>query len=383
MNNSLIQRLFSIFLVIITIISLGIVFFQHREVYLSHNYWQQFPNLKQTYLDSQYVNKHPKGWIPDEIVNAYAGGAYMQGVLPQLIAPDTPPLGRYIVGISTLLFNNANILVSMIQLVSLVFLFLLGKQIFKNTTLALVPVTFLSLEQIFQNQFIYTPLLDGMQLTFLLSSFYFFNKGIRNKRKILDYLLAVIGLGLFISTKFFITGIVVAVAWFGVLLIHRKIKDISLLGIISPFAVIILVSNYIGSLWHGYSFMKFLGIQKYILLYHKSQLILPFSIWPLLFLNRWYVWFGDKSVISDPQWQFTWPIIAGISFLTCALYILKKIPQKLEVEILMFWSVVYILFFSFGQITTRYLVIYIPVLYVISLYGIQQIIKKYVLKKKV
>lgn len=354
-----------ILLTLITLFKVGNVIFSRWSVYSAKNYWQRFPALKQSYIDSQYVNKHPKGWIPDEAVNSYAGGAYVKGILPQLIAPDTPPLGRYVIGLSAIIFGNENVLVGSITTLSLIFLFLLGNQVFKNSLISLIPVVLVSSERIFLNQFVYTPLLDGMQLCFLLATFFFFNKA--------NYFLMALFLGLFISTKFYITGITIIFAVFFVLIIHKNIKDFLLALISSAISILILLMTYIRSFWFGYNVKSFLGIQKYILLYHKSQLILPFSIWPLLLLNKWHVWFGNKAVISDSQWQITWPIITIISAITILFYIFKKIQKNIHVEILMAWSVLYILFFSFGQISSRYLVIYIPVLYIISVYGLMEL----------
>jgi len=132
--------------------------------------------------------------------------------------------------------------------------------------------------------------------------------------------------------------------------------------------MIVLLLSYIRSFILDPNIFSFLGIQKWVFLYHKSQLILPFSIWPLLLLNKWYVWFGDRPVISDPQWRITWPLLTLFTLVTVAYYFLKKRDNK-PVEVIMIWSILYILFFSFGQITSRYLVILFPIFYIVNIYG--------------
>src|SRR5258708_23471717 len=133
---------FKVFLVIVLLSAItynvSIVVIANKQKYFSFDFWQRFPILRQTYLDSQYVNKHPKGWIPDEAVNAYAGGAYIQGVSPILIAPDTPPLGRYLIGLSAIIFNNENIIILFFACGSLIMLYLLGMQIFHNVVISLI-----------------------------------------------------------------------------------------------------------------------------------------------------------------------------------------------------------------------------------------------------
>jgi len=358
--------------------SIGSTVYFHSSSYVAFNYWERFPALKSSYLNSQYVNKHPKGWIPDEAVNAYAGGEYIKGLSPVLIAPDTPPLGRYLIGLSAVVFDNENIIILIAGCFSFFFMYLLGEQIFHNTMISLIALLLVSLEPIIKNQFVYVPLLDIMQLAFLLGSFYYFNKGIKfTKKMIIYFLLATVFLGCFISTKFFATGITIVLAWYIVLLLHKKWYAIKWLTALLPISIIVLFLTYSRVFsFKSYTLFSFLGIQKYIYLYHKSQFILPFSIWPLLLFNHWYTWWGNIPVISDPQWQFTWPIVTILSFVTLVLYILRKIPHELSIEVCMVWAVCYVLFLSVGQITSRYLIILLPILYLISIYGIISVVKK-------
>lgn len=371
------QKLIKIILVLVIFINVGSTVWNLRAKYFSSNYWQNFPSLEKTFLGSQYVNKYPKGWIPDETVFSYAGGKLIQGTNPVLVIPDAPPLGKYIIGLSTVIFNNDSTFILLSSVLSLLFLYILSIQIFSNKLLALVPPFFLSFEPIFKNQLVYTPLMDIFQLVFLLCIFIFFNKGISNKKSFLYFFLANLFLGFFIATKFFITGFTIVVACYIVLFFIKDKKKIINLTLTLPVSLFILLLSYARVFAFGYTINKFLGIQKWVFLYHKSYLILPLSVWPLLLLNKWYVWFGDKPVISDAQWSFTWPIVTITSIITIILYILKKIPKNKNLEILMAWFVVYMLFLSVGQIFSRYFVILIPILYIISLYGVVSLYKMY------
>lgn len=372
-NERTLLSLLTVIFIAIILFNIGGVVFQNLGKYTSSDFWKRFPTLKQTYLDSQYVNKHPKEWIPDEVVNTFAGASYVKGVSPVLIAPDTPPVGRYLIGLSVLLFNNENIITLLCGFLSLFLLYLLGTQIFPKKLLALLPPVLLSFEMIFKNQFIYTPLLDIMQLVFLLGSLYSFNKGLMAKRKYLfSFIIASIFLGLFISTKFYITGLTIIGAWYIVLFLRKEKKRIVYLTLTLPIAIAILLISYIQVLFTGYQLSKFLGIQKYVFFYHKSQLILPFSIWDLLLFNKWHVWFGNKPVISDTQWSITWPVITIISLATVLIYMLRRVKRCKPIEVAMAWIIFYLLFFSFGQISSRYFVILIPILYVVAVFGVYQ-----------
>lgn len=372
------QNIILMLMISIIFLNIASVVLQNKTKYFTFDYWQRYENLKYTYENSQYVQKNPKlGWIPDEFVNAYAGGSYLKGISPILIAPDTPPLGRYLIGLSALIFNNENIIILIASLSSLFLMYFLGMQIIKNQTISLLPPLFLSFEPIFKSQLIYVPLLDILQLPFLLSSFIIFNKAVNenNKKQVINFLLANISLGCFISIKFFITGFIVIASWGIIILLRRKhlLKFILTL----PIAPVVLLLTYIKVLFTGYSFMHFLGVQKWVFLYHKSQLILPFSIWPLILFNKWYVWYGNKPIISDPQWRITWPIILILSLLTIVFYLFKKIKHNPNIEVLMLWLVFYLLFFSIGQITARYLVIFLPILYIVSIFGMSSFFENY------
>lgn len=375
MKSLSIQVIFRILLLLVIVFQISLTLVTHSTIYTSQDYWDRFPDLKHQYLDSQYVNKNPT-WVPDEIVNAYAGGALVRGVNPIYIIPDTPPLGKYLIGLSAVIFQNENIITFIAAVLSLIFLYKIGFQLFRSATWALILPALLSSEKIFQNQFIYTPLYDMLQLVFLLSAFFFFNKGLNTKRYLLYFLLANGALGLFISTKFFATGLTILAAGGTVLLLHRMIRPLIVYVLSSAIAPAILLLSYAQAFLLRPDLREFIGIQKWVFLYHKSQLILPFSIWPLMMFNKWYVWFGDKPIISDSQWQITWPIITICSFVIIILYILQRIRQNLQVEILMAWVFCYFLFFSFGQITSRYFVILIPILYLITIYGIYELVEK-------
>lgn len=366
-------------LVLCIVFNVGSVISSQGSKYFTHDYWQRFPALKQVYYASQYATKHPVGWIPDEAAFDYAGGALISGVNPILVVPDAPPLGKYFIGLSAIIFGNEHIIVLLFGVVSLLMLFILGRQIFHSVTLALIPPTLFSFEKIFKNQFIYTPLLDFMQLTFLLIALYFFNMG-RLKKKPLFFFLASIAIGCFISIKFFVSGITIIAAMLLVLLLHKAWNKIIWLGLSFLLAPVVLLSTYIRSFMYDPNIHRFLGIQKWIFEYHKGQIMLPFTVWPLLMTNRWYVWFGNKPIISDPQWSITWPIITIISFATIVLYILKKIPRTFAIEVLMAWQCFYLLFLCIGQIFSRYFLILIPIMYIVSLFGIKELIAQRIKK---
>src|SRR3989338_11667650 len=82
-----------------------------RLVYLLHPFSRFFSRsydydfLENSYLHSQYVQEINPSWIPDEGVYSYAAGNYLQGGNPVLVDPSQPPLGKYFIGLSIILFS--------------------------------------------------------------------------------------------------------------------------------------------------------------------------------------------------------------------------------------------------------------------------------------
>lgn len=371
-----------IFLILLAVIffNVGSTIWSQREKYTSSNYWQSYSGLEKVYYDSIYKNKYGT-WLPDETLYSYIGGALVKGKSPIFLNPEVPPFGTYLIGLSALIFNNQHLVILFFAALDLYLMYLLGKQIYSSKLTPIIPVVLFSFEPIFKNQLIYTPLLDIIQLSFLLGIFYFFNKFILSKNNSIKYILIVnILLGLFISTKFFGIGFAVVLAILATLLLHKEFKKIKYYLLTLPISVFILYFNYLKVLIDGYPINRFLGIQRWIFEYNQGHVTQPFSIWPLILVNKWYVWFGNKPVISDSQWLITWPIITVFSIVTIIINLIRKISKR-EVEIIFFWIIIYFSLMSFIQATTRYFVILIPFLYLVFVYGVEQYIIK-ALKKK-
>ena len=221
-----------------------------------------YENLKALYESSQYVKEEPDGWIPDNAVYNYAAGSYLRGANPIIIDPSQPPLGKYFLSLSIFLFGNTTVMVYLFFYLTLLAVFLLAKEVFKDYRLALGVVTLLLFDPLFLNQ--RTVMLDIFQLCFLVFSFLFFLKWFgKEKRKFL--FLACLFLSMAAATKFFATTTIVFVSWLLFLFKQKKWQQIRLLivwlGIIS-YLVLNLV--YLRTLIEDPGVFKVVQIQKWI-----------------------------------------------------------------------------------------------------------------------
>ena len=356
-----------------------IVFPISRIVWQKYDYYSSPFNLeliKTSYENSQYVKEEAAGSLPDEFLFTYAGWYYINGGNPILVNPENPPLGKYIIGFSIKLFNNEKFPSLIFGFLSLFSLFLLSQLFLKKTWLALIPVVIFSQEKLFQEQFLYMPLFELFALTFLNFAFYFFIKAQKDNRY---FLAASIFLGALWATRPWMATAPLIGCWLIYSLFFKKKLNKFLSWLISlPIAVAVLLLAYSKLFLEGWSIYKILSIQKWILWYHQSRLIKFGSIWPFIFLKRWYVWWGEDPYLPIVQWNVFWPIFTTIALVFSVLVILKMFGLKdkwlknfefdKKIIILCLWVVFYLVFLSIGNINSRYVFYLLPFCYLLGIY---------------
>lgn len=356
-------------LIILLIISIQpfAVLYKQKDVFFSKGYSERFESIKKVYYSSQYVQKKNPGIIPDEALEAFAAGAFLRGINPILIVHDQPPLGRYILSLSILLFDNANTVMVALFFLSGIGVFLISRMVLQNVLFSFIPLGIFINEPLFVNKFHYTPLLEPIQLPFVIFALYFFMQGVIKKNYTRWFVLTSIMLGFIISIRFFILGAFLVLAMFLYFIIRKKIdKKLLIFSLTLPIAIFILLASYIKTIQLGSSIMNIFGIQKYIFYYHKAQLSLPFSFWDLLIFNRWHTWWGTRAVISDPQWIIIWPISTFLTLVFSLAAFIRRISISEEEKIIIIWIATYSLFLSLGESSTRYFPPLLPFIYIIA-----------------
>jgi len=364
---SILKKVFTFLILGLIIFRLGFYIFSNRVSLLQKFYPEAH---ERAYLGSTYVTKGGAP-IPDHIVYGYAAWEYIHGKNPTLINPEMPPLGKYLMGISILVFQRIQISSLMLGFLSLILVFLIGKTILKSTILALIPVIILSFEPIFIGQ-LDTALLDIYHLFFILLAFYFF---ILAQRKNLFFIPASLALGGVIAVKFYAAGIIVAFSWELYLIIIRNYRGLINLIVSLPLAILVLMASYFKIFLEGESLRRFFGIQKWMWDFHsQGKFLVPIgSIWQLIFLKKWITWWADRRPLPAPDWQITWPITTIISLTMGALALLKKRRWPSEANILLTWIIVYFTFLTFGIIYPRYLLPLLPFTYILSILALKMI----------
>ena len=349
------------------------VIFQFRDIFtapFNHKIYEK------QYNESQWVIPHSKKPISDETLYSYAGYRYIEGLNPILLNPETPPLGKYLIGLSIKFFNNQRVISLSFALLSLAVLFYLVYTSTASHIQASFAVLLTSTHSLFIDQIIHSPQLDIFQLFFLLILILFFTIYGRTRRFIY-LILTGISFGAFVSIKFFLMYYAIVNASFMLfyLLKKERIKKAFL-----EFCVINLGVFFIYTLTYfqyfilGGTIRSFLGVQKWIALFYYASTIptvkLIGNYLSLIFFNRWRFWTADFPVIKYQYWSIFWPIIFVLG-ITSAYKLLKdkKGQRNNLVLLLLSFLIVYNIFLFITPIYPRYLLLlFVPFNILIAIY---------------
>jgi hypothetical protein len=299
--------------------------------------------------------------IGDDGLYAYAGWKYITGTDPILINAEVPPLGKYLIGASIVLFHNQAVYGLFMGVMVLISLYFLSKEVLKNSYLAGLPVVLFSLEQLFIEQ-LRAPFLDLQYLLFLLLSLLFFLR----KR----YVLMAFSIGAFATTKFSpLSLLLVAVLAVFTYIYHRSdLKKFLISLFLIPLTILVVYGAYF---LKGHTLIDFLKLQKYIFnFYATGAKGKVFDALVLLFTGQWNTWWDGRQQVAE--WNFFWPVATVIS----VLYFGSK-KMKMELKLVVFWSLGYFLFLSITPVWPRYFLLLLPFLYIISLAAVQRFIERY------
>lgn len=367
LKNKRVRVVVFVLLIVLTYFNFAKVVYERKDEFLVSNYSTRYEDLKALYYSSQYVKKKNPVIITDDALESFAGGLFLKGTNPILIIHDQPPLGRYIIALSILLFNNASLIIIPLLLISSVGIYYISYKVIGNFIAAFIPLMIFMNEPLLLNKLVYAPLLEPIQLTFIVLSFAFFIKAISSKKYLLWFAMTSIMLGGVISSRFFILGATILASMILFFLFKREFGKRFIIFLLTlPLSIAVLVLSYTATILNGYSVIDVFRIQKYILTYHESKFINLFSFWDLILFNRWHTWWGTRSISSDAQWLIVWPISMILYLFYATLALLRKIKIHDADIVIVIWVFIYCCMLSSGIVSTRYFLPLLPLLYIIA-----------------
>lgn len=351
------------------------------------------------YNQSQYVIPQSKNPISDETLLSYAGYRYATGTNPILINSDHPPLGKYLIGWFTLMTGNNRLVSIFFALGDLILIFMLIHLTTGSALLSSLGILFLSFDSMFPDQVIHSPILDIIQVFFLLLFFLFFIKWLK-KEDNWKVVFMGLALGAMSATKLYIpVFVVLATTIITLLILKKSVKQIIfLIASVAVLTATVYTLSYLEYFLKGNSLRSFLGVQKWIFLFWKNNSVQGSKFigdaLTLMLFNQWKVWWGNRTYIQFELWTILWPVFfvagaassiyilikAGRIYFSKKTGILKNNLLFQSAVLLAVWTLLSASYLSFLPISPRYLLIFYFPIYVIIPITIKLIYerKKYV-----
>jgi len=306
------------------------------------------------YAHSQYIlGDAYTRQISDADLYIYAGFSYANGEDPTTINFEHPPLAKYLLGISQLLFNNSLYLYLFIYVGVLYLFYKISDRILKHDYSKYLSLVILGTLPLL-TQFINKPVLD-IPLMFLI--FWFFLE-LTSKAKSLVYKYSIIGIiiGLIMSIKYPIPFILIP---FGIVLIYSILeKNIKHYILVPMYSFLIYIGQYFMYFYHNHSIIDFINFEKYRFSWWFADRTAPkFLIFKSLLFGKHEAWWDpniDLTYYSD--WSVLLPLIFILSIL-----LLPWISKKKILIYSYAFSILAFIGFAVGSGSSlRYLLITIP-----------------------
>lgn len=365
------ERFLIIFFLILFFIHIIRIVYSQRSYFLEPydiSYW------KDRFEHSQWQLPLSKRIIGDDGLFAYVGHQLIQGGNPAGVNAETPPVGKYLIGLSILLLNNPSYYAFFTGIGSLGLFFLVTQKIIKKTIPSLAATLLLFFDPLFFTQ-LWKPWLDIAQLFFLLLhiALIFYISKTTNLRNTLYLLLSGLALGFFTQTKLPILLpliIILDLIW----LAYKRYVTI-ILVFIGGFIVGILLP-YVKFFLLGNNLLDFIRLEKYIAsFYLKSYLVAhKEAVWKVIFTGSFPDIVSSATIKLD-EWTIIWPAVSilGIIFSVKSL-IDRKTPFILK--LIAIFILCSLAIYTFIPFYPRYLLIVLPFLYLIVAYFVYEFREK-------
>lgn len=291
------------------------------------------------YSKSQYVlGEKSRGGIGDDGLYAFAGYYYFfdKGDV-SAVNFEHPPLGKYLIGLSILLFHNENFINLIYFFVLLVATYKISDLILKNNNLALASVLVVAFDPLFLDN-LKRSLLDLPFSLFFVLGLYFFLLGL-NKAKL--FYLSNLFWGAAFSVRFF--PAIILVFSFLILFLFLTKKNLKTFMISSLLVPLIYLLCHVSFFVYHPSFIEFLRHKKWMLDWFRGTVPIYGNIWRGLFTG--YYINPTGKLMRDEYWTIILPFISILSLVSLKL---NKIDLKKNIFYVVYiLTVIYLLYVTF------------------------------------
>lgn len=343
-------------LIPLLIVYFSLVFFTNRALYLSTydaSYWQE------RYEQSQWSLPLSSRIIGDDGLYLYEGYQLIHGANPALLNAEVPPLGKYLIGISIVIFGNGHIYGLITTGLLILAVYILALKLTSNDTYALLVMALVALDPLITSQYPLT-MLDSFQALLLISVLIALT--FINKKNILSTGLAGLLLGLFAGVKFPIFAPILA--FFGGVYIFQKTKRRKFLFVYAGSALGGYMLPYVPYFLLGHTFSEWLLVQRWVVSFYRHANLNPTwgSALANLFVGRYQNIFS-REWIAASHYSIGWTIASFMGIGGAARLFLRPKKQSMT-HVVAGALMLFLLLQCATPFWTRYLVLLLPLMYV-------------------
>lgn len=315
------------------------------------------------YDNSQYV-KGPlaKLSIGDDGLYALAGYYYfIQKGDVSNVNFENPPLGKYLTGLSILVFGNERVISVIYGFLLLFVTYKLANKLFSNSKIALLSVLLMSLSPLFIDQ-LTSSLIDLPTTLFFITGIYFFIIALKNFK---FFYLSALFLALSFASKFFpFLPVILLVLGAYILFIDKKLLKHYILSLfIIPVLYLVVHASYF---INNHSLLDFIKYQYWIIRWRSGNPFVVGNILRTLFLGKYQSWWDKSIFLPYDNWTVFSPLIPVMAFVSPMFFKLKN-----KQFILLIWIMTFIYFLYVFIATTgveKYLLLVYPLYCILAAY---------------
>jgi 4-amino-4-deoxy-L-arabinose transferase-like glycosyltransferase len=212
----------------------------------------------------------------DDKLYALAGWHYIHGASPDTINFEHPPLAKYMIGLSELLFMNPVLLGFIFSVFTLILVYIISRNLVTASLIAILPSVLLSLDKMYI-QFSTLSMLDIYATFFAVLSLLL----LTSKKEWIMPLLGVT-MGLAISCKWTSAFLLVLpVLYYAV---RHDLRGLKLYPLCIFLAALTYTASYAGFFYAGHGLHDFLDLQLKMLSFHQQRHLVASGIKPLRIL---------------------------------------------------------------------------------------------------
>jgi len=219
-----------------------------------------------------------KGFFTDDKIYALAGWLYINGESPDAFNFAHPPLAKYLIGVSELLFKNQAALGLAVSVLTLSFVYLISRRVVAASPFALLPVFILSLDRMYIS-FSSTSMLDIYATLFVVLSAYLLVNVRRRWAPVLLY----VAVGLALSCKWITAFLLVLLPLYYV--VKKDSSQLKYYPLGLALTALTYTLSYAAFFLAGNTLQDFFSLQFNMLTCHQQNRLkvgMPPPLWILL-----------------------------------------------------------------------------------------------------